>query len=179
MIHPRSDVLSRNIGEDTLIWQFCVVLSGAIIGRNCNLCAHVFVENNVVIGDNVTIKNGVQIWDGITIEDDVFIGPNATFTNELIPRSKNHNPENIKNTLIKKGATIGASVTILPDITIGEYAFIGAGSVVTTDVPPHALYYGNPAKHKGYITSEGLILDMTMKDKFGVFHDLKPNGNND
>ena len=179
MIHPRSDVLSKNIGEDTLIWQFCVVLSGAIIGRNCNLCAHVFVENNVVIGDNVTIKNGVQIWDGITIEDDVFIGPNATFTNELIPRSKNHNIENIKNTLIKKGATIGANATILPDITIGEYAFIGAGSVVTTDVPPNALYYGIPAKLKGYITNEGLILDMSMKDKFGVFHDLKLEGYND
>ena len=172
MIHPKSDVLSRSIGKDTLIWQFCVVLPGAKIGSNCNLCAHVFIENNVIIGDNVTIKNGVQIWDGITIEDDVFIGPNATFTNELIPRSKNHNLYNIKNTLIKKGATIGANVTILPDITIGSYAFIGAGSVVTADVPSNALFYGNPAKQKGYITNEGLILDMTMKDKFGVFHDL-------
>ena len=179
MIHLKSDVLTESIGEDTSIWQYCVVLPEAIIGKNCNICANVFIENNVVIGDNVTIKNGVQIWDGITIEDDVFIGPNATFTNELIPRSKNHNPENIKNTLIKKGATIGANTTILPDITIGEYAFIGAGSVVTTDVPPNTLYYGSPAKLKGYITNEGLILDMTMKDKFGVFHDLKPDVYND
>lgn len=172
MIHQKSDVLSKSIGVDTSIWQYCVILPEAKIGKNCNICASVFIENMVVIGDNVTIKNGVQIWDGITIEDDVFIGPNATFTNELIPRSKNHNLENIKNTLIKKGATIGANVTILPDITIGSYAFIGAGSVVTTDVPPNALYYGNPAKQKGYITNEGLVLDMTMKDKFGVFHDL-------
>jgi|SRR5690554_57690 acetyltransferase-like isoleucine patch superfamily enzyme len=173
MIHPKSDVLSKNIGEDTIIWQFCVVLNGAKIGSNCNLCAHVFIENNVVIGDNVTIKNGVQIWDGITIEDDVFIGPNTTFTNELIPRSKNYLSDNLKKTLIKKGATIGANATILPGITIGEFAFIGAGSVVTTDVPSHALFYGNPAKQKGYITKKGLILDMEKKDKLGELHDLK------
>lgn len=179
MIHPESDVLSENIGEDTLIWQYCVVLPGAMIGRNCNLCAHVFVENNVVIGNNVTIKNGVQLWDGITIEDDVFIGPNATFTNELVPRSKNHKLENIKTTVIKKGATIGANATILPEITIGEYAFIGAGSVVTSDVPSNALFYGNPAKQKGYITNEGVVLDMTMRDKFGVFHDLNHDKHND
>lgn len=173
MIHLKSDVLTESIGEDTSIWQYCVVLPEAIIGKNCNICANVFIENKVVIGDNVTIKNGVQIWDGVTIENDVFIGPNTTFTNELIPRSKNHIIENIKNTLIKKGATIGANSTILPEITIGEYAFIGAGSVVTIDVPPNALFYGNPAKHKGYITNDGVILDMEMKDKFGVFHDLK------
>ena len=173
MIHPKSDVLSKNIGEDTIIWQFCVVLNGAKIGSNCNLCAHVFIENNVVIGDNVTIKNGVQIWDGITIEDDVFIGPNTTFTNELIPRSKNYLTANLKKTLVKRGATIGANATILPGITIGEFAFIGAGSVVTTDVPSHALFYGNPAKQKGYITKKGLILDMEKKDKLGELHDLK------
>ena len=173
MIHLKSDVLTESIGEDTSIWQYCVVLPEAIIGKNCNICANVFIENKVVIGDNVTIKNGVQIWDGVTIENDVFIGPNTTFTNELIPRSKNHNIENLKNTLIKKGATIGANSTILPEITIGEYAFIGAGSVVTIDVPPNTLFYGNPAKQKGYITNDGVILDMEMKDKFGVFHDLK------
>ena len=173
MIHLKSDVLTESIGEDTSIWQYCVVLPEAIIGKNCNICANVFIENKVVIGDNVTIKNGVQIWDGVTIENDVFIGPNTTFTNELIPRSKNHIIENLKNTLIKKGATIGANSTILPEITIGEYAFIGAGSVVTTDVPPNTLFYGNPAKQKGYITNEGVILDMEMKDKLGVFHDLK------
>ena len=179
MIHLKSDVLSNSIGDNTSIWQYCVILPEAKIGKNCNICASVFIENIVDIGNNVTIKNGVQIWDGITIEDDVFIGPNTTFTNELIPRSKNHVPDNIKKTLIKKGATIGANATILPEITIGEFSFIGAGSVVTSDVPPNALFYGNPAKLKGYITKEGLILDMEMKDKFGEFHDLKLDINND
>lgn len=173
MIHPNSEVLSVNISDDTSIWQYCVILPGAKIGCNCNLCSHVFIENDVVIGDNVTIKNGVQIWDGITIENDVFIGPNTTFTNELIPRSKRYNTVNLKKTLVKRGATIGANSTILPGITIGEYAFIGAGSVVTTDIPNNNLYYGNPAKHRGYITNDGVILDMNMKDKKGNFHDLK------
>ncbi len=173
MIHPNSEVLSVNISDDTSIWQYCVILPGVKIGRNCNLCSHVFIENDVVIGDNVTIKNGVQIWDGITIENDVFIGPNTTFTNELIPRSKRYNTANLKKTLVKRGATIGANSTILPGITIGEYAFIGAGSVVTTDIPNNNLYYGNPAKHRGYITNDGVILDMNMKDKKGNFHDLK------
>src|SRR5690554_5735334 len=173
MIHPKSDVLSKNIGEDTIIWQFCVVLNGAKIGSNCNLCAHVFIENNVVIGDNVTIKNGVQIWDGITIEDDVFIGPNTTFTNELVPRSKVYSLENLKKTIIKKGATIGANSTILPGIVIGEYAFIGAGSVVTKDVEPFSLLYGNPATQRGFITAEGIILDMEKKDANGIEHKLK------
>ena len=173
MIHPKSNVLSSFIGENTSIWQFCVVLPEAKIGRNCNICAHVFIENNVVIGDNVTIKNGVQLWDGITIEDDVFIGPNATFTNELIPRSKSYRVENIKQTIVKSGVTLGANVTILPGIVIGDYAFIGAGSVVTSDVPPFALYYGNPARHRGYITKEGVVLDMEKKDKEGKLHSLK------
>lgn len=145
MIHPLSDVKAANIGEGTSIWQFVVVLPEAKIGANCNICSHVFIENDVVIGNNVTVKNGVQIWDGITVEDNVFIGPNVTFTNDLFPRSKQY-PESFGRTIIKKGASIGANATILPGITIGESAMIGAGSVVTKDVPAKTVVLGNPAK---------------------------------
>lgn len=133
MIHPLSDVQSKNIGKDTNIWQFCVVLPNAEIGDNCNICSHCFIENDVKIGNNVTIKNGVSIYDGITIEDDVFIGPNATFCNDKYPKSKNKNFK-LEKVIVKKGASIGANSTILPGVTIGENAMIGAGSVVTKDV---------------------------------------------
>ena len=145
MIHPTSDVKSKNIGENTNIWQFCVVFPRAKIGSNCNICAQVLIENEVEIGNTVTIKSGVQIWDGITIEDDVFIGPNATFTNDLFPRSKNPDWK-LAKTVIKRGASIGANATILAGVTIGENAMIGAGSVVTKDVPANTVWYGNPAK---------------------------------
>ena len=138
-IHPLSDVQSKNIGQDTKIWQFCVVLEKAVIGKNCNICAHVLIENDVIIGDNVTVKSGVQLWDGIRIEDYVFIGPNVTFTNDLYPRSKKY-PEKFLQTIVKKGASIGANSTILPGITIGENAMIAAGSIVTKDVPANTLY---------------------------------------
>jgi UDP-2-acetamido-3-amino-2,3-dideoxy-glucuronate N-acetyltransferase len=144
-IHPTSDVQSVNIGENTIIWQFCVILSRAKIGNNCNINCQVFIENDVVIGNNVTIKPGVQIWDGITIEDEVFIGPNATFTNDLKPRSKQY-PEFFLKTIIKRGASIGANATILPGVTIGENAMIGAGSVVLNDIPANTIWVGNPAK---------------------------------
>jgi len=144
-IHPLADVHTRHIGEGTTIWQFCVILERAKIGNTCNINCHVFIENDVVIGNNVTIKSGVQIWDGITIEDHVFIGPNATFTNDLNPRSKQY-PEKFLRTIIKAGASIGANATILPGITIGENAMIGAGSVVLKDVPPNTVWVGNPAK---------------------------------
>lgn len=133
MIHPLSDVQSNNIGDNTNIWQFCVVLKDAVIGENCNICSHCFIENNVKIGNNVTVKNGVFLYDGITIEDDVFIGPNATFCNDRYPKSKNKNFK-LEPIVIKKGASIGANATILPGITIGENAMIGAGSIVTKDV---------------------------------------------
>ena len=133
MIHASADVLSKNIGEGTNIWQFCVVLPSAIIGKNCNICSHCFIENDVKIGNNVTIKNGVQLWDGIEIEDNVFIGPNVTFTNDSFPRSK-HYPRQFLKTVIKKGASIGANATILPGITIGENAMIAAGAIVNKDV---------------------------------------------
>lgn len=146
MIHPLADCKSANIGENTNVWQFCVVLPGARIGDNCNICADVFVENDVVVGDNVTVKCGVQLWDGVTLEDNVFVGPNVTFTNDLFPRSKEH-PAEYARTVIKKGASIGANSTIVCGHTIGENAMIGAGSVVTHDVPAGELWYGNPARY--------------------------------
>ena len=145
MIHELSDCKSVNIGENTNVWQFCVILPKAIIGNNCNICAHVLIENDVTIGNNVTVKSGVQLWDGITVEDNVFIGPNATFTNDLFPRSKVY-PEKFERTIVKKGASIGANATILAGITIGENAMIGAGSVVTKSIPAGEVWYGNPAK---------------------------------
>lgn len=147
MIHSLADCKSSSVGDNTNIWQFCVILPNAKIGNNCNICANVLIENDVTVGNNVTIKCGVQLWDGITIEDDVFIGPNATFTNDLFPRSKVY-PEKFEKTIIKKGASIGANATILCGITIGEKAMIGAGSVVTKDVPDGEVWFGNPAKFK-------------------------------
>ena len=170
-IHPLSDVRSQNIGNSTRIWQFCVVLPGAVIGSNCNICANVLIENEVVVGDNVTIKSGVQLWDGDRIEDNEFIGPNVTFTNDLVPRSKVY-PKSFLRTIIKKGASIGANSTIVAGHTIGEYAFIGAGSVVTKDIPANTVWYGNPARHKGYITNDGILLDMEFKDNKGKTHKL-------
>lgn len=133
MIHELSDVQSKNIGKDTNIWQYCVILPNAKIGDNCNICSHCFIENDVVIGDNVTVKNGVYLYDGITVEDDVFIGPNATFCNDKYPKSKNKDFK-LEPIIIKKGASIGANATILPGVIIGENAIIGAGAVVTKDV---------------------------------------------
>jgi acetyltransferase-like isoleucine patch superfamily enzyme len=144
-IHPLSDVQTKNIGNNTKIWQFCVILQNAKIGENCNICSHVFIENDVKIGNNVTIKCGVQVWDGIEIEDNVFIGPNVTFTNDKHPKSRNENWE-IKKTIIKKGASIGANATILPGLVIGENTIIGAGSVVTKNVENNNIVVGNPAK---------------------------------
>jgi acetyltransferase-like isoleucine patch superfamily enzyme len=144
-IHPSSDVQSQAIGANTNIWQFCVVLSGARIGENCNVCSHCFIENDVVIGDDVTIKCGVQLWDGIRLQNKVFVGPNVTFTNDKTPRSKSY-PEAFEQTTVKEGASIGANATILPGITIGVNAMVGAGAVVTRDVPDRATVVGNPAK---------------------------------
>ncbi|MBG5985865.1 N-acetyltransferase [Proteus vulgaris] len=145
MIHKLSDVKSNNIGLNTKIWQYCIIFEGAMIGENCNICAHTLIENDVVIGNNVTIKSGVYIWDGMRIEDNVFIGPSVTFTNDIFPRSKQY-PEKFLNTIIKKGASIGANATILAGITLGENCMIGAGSVITKDIPANAVVIGNPAR---------------------------------
>nr|PMK42630.1 dTDP-6-deoxy-3,4-keto-hexulose isomerase [Vibrio breoganii] len=145
MIHALSDVQTKDIGIDTNIWQYCVVLPKASIGSNCNICSHCFIENDVSIANNVTIKSGVQIWDGITIEDNVFIGPNVTFANDKYPRSKQY-PETFLKTVVKKGASVGANATISPGIIIYEDAIVGAGSVVTKDVPKNTLVVGNPAR---------------------------------
>ena len=152
-IHHLADVQSSNIGVGTKIWQYCVVFAGAKIGKNCNVCAQVLIENDVVIGDNVTVKCGVQLWDGVRIEDNVFIGPNATFTNDLFPRSKEY-PEQFLQTIIKTGASVGANATILPGVSVGEGAMIGAGAVVTRSVPPNAIVVGNPARIVGYTNTK-------------------------
>ncbi len=145
MIHILADCQNINIGKNTNIWQFVVVLPNAKIGNNCNICSHCFIENYVIIGNNVTIKNGVYIWDGIEIEDDVFIGPNVTFTNDKYPRSKKYHKE-IQKTKLKKGCSIGAASVILGGITIGQNAMIAAGSIVTKNVPSDELWMGSPAK---------------------------------
>lgn len=139
MIHPLSDVQSKNIGDNTNIWQFCVVLPNAKIGSNCNICSHCFIENDVIIGDSVTIKCGVQLWDGVRVEDNVFIGPNVSFCNDKYPKSKNKN-FTLQPIIIKKGASVGANATLLPGITIGENALIAAGSVVAKDVPANVKF---------------------------------------
>ena len=161
-IHPSADVQSNKVGKDTIIWQFVVVLPKAKIGENCNINCHVFIENDVLIGNNVTVKSGVQLWDGITLEDNVFIGPNVTFTNDLLPRSKVY-PSEFLRTVIKNGASIGANATIIGGVKIGSNAMIGAGSVVTKDIPENTLWYGNPAKHKGYLTKNGVILNLELR----------------
>ena len=150
MIHATADVQTDQIGADTRIWQYCVVLPGAVIGRACNVNAHCLIEGGTRIGDRVTVKCGVYVWSGVTLEDDVFIGPNATFTNDLHPRSRRP-PQEWVPTLVRRGASVGAAATIVAGITIGEYALVGAGSVVTRDVGAYAVVIGNPARPHGWI----------------------------
>jgi UDP-2-acetamido-3-amino-2,3-dideoxy-glucuronate N-acetyltransferase len=143
-IHQLADVGTDNIGEGSRVWQFAVVLKGAVLGKDCNICAHTFIEQNVVLGDRVTVKSGVFLWAGTRIGNDVFLGPNATFTNDKFPRSKQY-PEQFSGILIEDGASIGANATLLPGIRIGSHAMVGAGAVVTRDVPERAIV-GNPAR---------------------------------
>ena len=150
-IHKLSDVKTKKIGKGTIIWQYCVVMKKVKIGKDCNICSHSFLENNIVIGDRVTIKNGSKLFSSMKIEDDVFIGPNVTFTNDLYPRSIRDKKKQIlkfPKTIIYKGASIGGGSTILPGIKIGEKAIIGAGSIVTKDVKAGSITYGEQAKHK-------------------------------
>jgi UDP-2-acetamido-3-amino-2,3-dideoxy-glucuronate N-acetyltransferase len=159
-VHPQGLCESTRIGERTRIWAFAHVLPGAVIGRDCNICDHVFIENDVVIGDRVTIKCGVQLWDGLRVADDVFIGPNVTFSNDKYPKSKQYQPE-VLQTHVGRGASIGGGATILPGLRIGARAMIGAGSVVTRDVPPKAVVSGNPARIVGYVDTTRFSKDTT------------------
>lgn len=163
-IHPLADVQTQNIGDNSFVWQFTVILQDAVIGSGCNINCNCFIENDVIIGNNVTIKSGVQVWNGINMEDNVFIGPNVTFTNDMVPRSKIY-PKEFKRTIIKRGASIGANSTIIPGVEIGEFSFIGAGSVVTKNIPPYTVWYGNPARHKGFITEDSIILNLKLFDR--------------
>lgn len=152
-VHEKGICESSNIGQGTRVWAFAHVLPGAVIGRDCNICDGVFIENDVTVGDRVTIKCGVQLWDGVHIEDDVFLGPNATFTNDNFPRSKVY-PASFAKTVVRKGASIGANATILPGVTIGPNAMVGAGAVVTMSVPAYAVVVGNPARIVNYVGSD-------------------------
>jgi acetyltransferase-like isoleucine patch superfamily enzyme len=149
-VHPQGICESTTVGAGTRIWAFAHVLAGARLGADCNVCDGVFVENGVTVGDRVTLKSGVQLWEGVTLEDDVFVGPNATFTNDKMPRSKQY-PEAYARTVVRAGASIGANATILPGIEIGQHAMVGAGAVVTRSVPPNAIVVGNPARLTGYV----------------------------
>lgn len=152
-VHERAICESSAIGTGSRVWAFAHILPGARLGADCNVCDNVFIENDVIIGDRVTLKCGVQVWDGITLENDVFVGPNVTFTNDIFPRSKVY-PEQFPRTVVRQGASLGANSTILPGITIGMNAMIGAGAVVTRSVPPNAIVVGNPAKIIGYVDAK-------------------------
>jgi UDP-2-acetamido-3-amino-2,3-dideoxy-glucuronate N-acetyltransferase len=150
MVHKLADVADCDIGANTRIWQYVVILAGAKVGADCNICSHVLIEGDVVVGDRVTVKSGVQLWDGLRVGNDVFIGPNVTFTNDRFPRSKMY-PEEFARTIIENGASLGAGCVILPGLRIGAHAMVGAGAVVTKDVAAGSLVVGNPAQHVRFL----------------------------
>ena len=154
MIHEKAEVQTKNIGTNTFVWQHSIILSGAIIGENCNINCHTFIENDVEIGNNVTIKSGVYLWDGIQIENNVFVGPNVTFTNDKYPQSKTY-PEIFQKTIIREFASIGAGAIILGGLEIGQFSLVGAGALVTKSIPPNAIVIGSPAKVVGFKNKDG------------------------
>ena len=156
-IHPTAIVASKRIGEGTRIWAFVNVLEGATIGRDCNICDRCFIENDVVLGDGVTVKCGVSLYDGVRLEDGVFVGPDVCFSNDARPRSGVH-PEQLPRTTVREGASLGAGAILLPGVTIGRFAMVGAGSLVTRDVPDFALAYGSPARRHGFVCRCGSSL---------------------
>ena len=155
-VHPQGLCESVDVGPGTRVWAFAHVLPGAIIGADCNICDHAFIETGARIGDRVTVKNAVLVWDGVTVEDDVFLGPNVVFTNDLRPRAHIKKArEELTPTLVRRGATLGAGVTVVCGTTIGEHAFVAAGSVVTGDVPAHAMVVGNPGRQVSWVCTCG------------------------
>ena len=151
-VHPNALCESDDVGAGTRVWAFAHVMAGSTVGEECNICDHAFIESGARIGDRVTVKNNVLVWDKVTVEDEVFLGPNVVFTNDLNPRvAFKKSPEEFTPTLVRRGASIGANATIVCGVTIGEQAMIGAGSVVTRDVPAHALVVGNPARRVGWV----------------------------
>lgn len=177
-IHPSAIVDTSDIGNNTRIWAFVHILQNVTIGSDCNICDHCFVEQNVHIGNNVTVKSGIYIWEGVTIEDNVFLGPNIVFTNDVRPRSRQYiEPQ---KTLVKEGASVGANSTILAGITLGKYCMTGIGSVITKDVPDHALVYGNPARVKGWVDESGQKLKPHTSTEWiseeGIIYQQTPTG---
>ena len=174
--HPQAIVETKHIGKGTRVWAFAHVLPNAAVGEDCNICDHVFIENDVRVGNRVTIKCGVQLWDGVTLEDDVFVGPNATFTNDPFPRSRKH-PVEFPRTVVRRGASIGANATILPGLTIGQNAMVGAGAVITRDVPPNAIVVGNPARIVGYVdTPRDTVVTPRVAAEEQKLRELRVNG---
>jgi len=176
-VHPHALVETSDIGEGTRVWAFAHVMKGAVVGKHCNICDHAFVESNVSIGDGVTIKNGVAVWDGVTLGDHVFVGPNAVFTNDLNPRAEvKKTREQFVLTDVRVGASIGANTTIVCGVTIGRYAFIGAGTVVIRDVPDYALVVGNPARQIGFMCQCGERLPKSLVCTCGLRFELESSG---
>ncbi len=173
-IHPHALCESDSVGAGTRVWAFAHVMKGASVGEACNIGDHAFIESGAVIGNRVTVKNNVLLWDGVTVEDDVFLGPNVVFTNDPNPRAafKKH-PQDLFETIVRRGATIGANATVLSGIVLGEHCFVGAGSVVTSDVAPFALVLGNPARRQGWMCICGLRLPDTLQCSCGrAYHEI-------